>query len=158
MGKSAIGAIEPAHAQEALQIALSNLQKDLNTSGADLTAGPLPRLLIEPQPLARLFQNLLSNAVKYRRPETPLRIAIEAKREEPFWVLSVRDNGMGIEPEWFERIFQPLQRRHNYEIAGSGIGLATCRKIVTRAGGRIWVESELGSHSIFYFALPGPAN
>ena len=69
-------------------------------------------------------------------------------------MIEVRDNGVGIEPEWFERIFLPLQRRHGSRVKGSGIGLATCKKIVTRAGGDIWVESQLGAGSSFYFSLP----
>ncbi len=72
------------------------------------------------------------------------------------WRMGVHDNGIGIEPEWLERVFQPLQRRHGMEIPGSGIGLATCKKIVTRAGGRIWAESRAGSGSSFFFTLPGP--
>ena len=83
-------------------------------------------------------------------------IIVTAEWQNPMWKIAVADNGMGIEPEWLERIFQPLQRRHGLDIAGSGIGLATCRKIVTRAGGKIWVESVVGSGSTFYFTVPGP--
>ncbi|MDQ2839677.1 MAG: PAS domain S-box protein [Acidobacteriota bacterium] len=158
MGKTAIGATQPIPAGAALNIAIGNLQKDINTSEATLTHQPLPRLLIEAQPLAQLFQNLLSNAIKYRRRDVPLQISIEAVHKSSMWVLSDRDNGLGIEPAWHERIFQPMQRHHGADIAGSGIGLATCRKIVNRAGGRIWVESESGSGSTFYFSLPGPAD
>jgi signal transduction histidine kinase len=104
--------------------------------------------------LAQLFQNLLSNAIKYRRPDVPLRIEVKAVRESEFWRLSVRDNGIGIDHEWLERIFLPLQRRSRADISGSGIGLATCKKIVGRAGGRIWAESELGEGATFNFTLP----
>ncbi len=156
VGKNPIGTIEAANADEALDVAIGNLQKDLNFSGAQLSRDPLPEVLIEAQPLAQLFQNLLSNAIKYRRAGVPLHIHVTAGRHERFWMLQVRDNGMGIEPEWLERIFQPLQRLSRPDIAGSGIGLATCKKIVERAGGRIWAESEPGVGSTFCFTVPGP--
>jgi PAS domain S-box-containing protein len=155
VGKNPIGTIEPVNADEALDIAIGNLQKDLNFSGAQLLRDPLPKLLIQAQPLAQLFQNLLSNAIKYRRQHVPLRIHVSAARDGDFWLLRVEDNGMGIEPRWLERIFQPLQRLSRPEIAGSGIGLATCKKIVERAGGRIWAESEPGVGSTFCFEVPG---
>jgi signal transduction histidine kinase len=81
-------------------------------------------------------------------------VEIAAFREGDNWKIQVRDNGLGIEKEWFERIFLPMQRRHGSHIKGSGIGLATCKKIVSRAGGEIWVQSELGFGSEFYFSLP----
>ncbi len=155
VGKTPIGSSDTTSAADALAAALENLSHDIETSGAIVTCDPLPELLIQTQPLTRLFQNLLSNAIKYRRPGVPVQVRIAAARQGSLWVISVQDNGIGIEPEWFERIFQPLQRRHGMDIAGSGIGLATCKKIVARAGGRIWVESEVGSGSTFYFALPG---
>jgi len=155
VGKERIGAAKPTSADQALNIAIGNLQKDLNTSQASIVRQPLPYLLIEPQPLAQLFQNLLSNAIKYRRSNVPLRIEINAAYISNQWQLSVRDNGIGLETSWYERVFQPMQRRHGTDIAGSGIGLATCKKIVTRAGGRIWVESEVGVGSTFFFTLPG---
>lgn len=158
LGKTAIGAGASTGAGEALAMAIENLQRDIQTAGATIQCEPLPELLIQAQPLAQLFQNLLSNAIKYRRPEVPLLIRITASREGALWLICVQDNGIGIEPEWYQRIFQPLQRRHGMDISGSGIGLATCKKIVTRAGGRIWVESEVGVGSAFYFTLPGTAD
>ncbi len=157
VGKHPISATEPIGAAEALDMAIGNLQQHVNTSGATVTCAHLPKLLIETQPLTQLFQNLVSNAIKYRRPDVPPRVRIEVSRDDSrLWRLSVQDNGMGIEPEWLERIFQPLQRRHAADIAGSGIGLATCRRIVDRAGGRIWAESTVGAGSTFHFTLPGP--
>jgi PAS domain S-box-containing protein len=156
VGKSPIGSSVTTNAQTALQIALDNLRRDIENSGAVISHDPLPELLIEPQALNQLFQNLLLNAIKYRKLDTPLVIKISAVREGDMWLIGVQDNGIGIEPEWFERIFQPMQRLHGSEIAGSGIGLATCKKIITRAGGRIWVESQVGSGSTFFFTLPGP--
>ncbi len=111
--------------------------------------------MIEQQPLAQLFQNLLSNAIKYRRPNVHPVIKVSATPQESVWLIAVQDNGIGIPPESLERVFQPMQRLHGSEIAGSGIGLATCKKIVTRAGGKIWVESQVGSGSTFLFTLPG---
>jgi PAS domain S-box-containing protein len=153
-GKGAIAAQREADADAALGAAIENLRRDIATSGATLEHEPLPKLQIQPQALTQLFQNLLSNAIKYHRPGVPPRVAIKAFREGDNWKIQVRDNGLGIERDWFERIFLPLQRRHGAHIKGSGIGLATCKKIVSRAGGEIWVESEPGSGSEFYFSLP----
>jgi PAS domain S-box-containing protein len=154
VGTSAIGAAENADAAEALEVALDNLGRDIATSGAVIEYGKLPALPIQPLPLSQLFQNLLSNAIKYRRPNTTAQVKVTAERQGLVWVVGVHDNGIGVEPEWFERIFLPMQRRHGAEVAGSGIGLATCKKIVARAGGRIWVESEEGLGSSFFFTLP----
>ena len=153
-GKGAISAQEEADADAALNAAVENLRRDIATSGATLERGPLPRLHIQPQALTQLFQNLLSNAIKYHRPGVPPRVEISAAREGDHWKIRVRDNGLGIEKDWFERIFLPLQRRHGSHVKGSGIGLATCKKIVSRAGGEIWVQSEVGIGSEFYFSLP----
>jgi len=158
VGKSAIGASETASAEDALAAAIANLQLDISTAGAQIAYDTLPELLIHAQPLTQLFQNLISNAIKYRRSDVTPAINITASREGGMWLIGVEDNGIGIEPEWLQRIFQPLQRRHGMDIAGSGIGLATCKKIVTRAGGRIWVESKLGVGSTFYFTLPGASD
>lgn len=156
VGTTSIGAAEPTSAEEAFDIALENLRKHIDISGAKITRQPLPDVQIAPQALAQLFQNLLSNAIKYARAGVAPVIEVSATRLEGDWLFAVRDNGIGIEQEWFERIFQPMQRRHGREIAGSGIGLATCRKIVMRAGGRIWVESQGDAGSTFLFTLPGP--
>ncbi len=153
-GKGAIAAQQETDAGEALSAAMENLRKDIATSGAVIESAPLPKLFIRPQALNQLFQNLLSNAIKYRQPNVPPRVEISAVEDGIQWMIEVRDNGVGIEPEWFERIFLPLQRRHGSRVKGSGIGLATCKKIVTRAGGDIWVESQLGVGSSFYFSLP----
>ena len=153
-GKGAISTQREADADAALSAAIENLRRDIATSGAIIERGPLPKLQIQPQPLTQLFQNLVSNAIKYHRPGVPPQVEINAVREGNHWKVQVKDNGLGIEKAWFERIFLPLQRRHGSHIKGSGIGLATCKKIVSRAGGEIWVESELGAGSTFYFSLP----
>ncbi len=152
VGKSAIGS-GAAISQTAMTIAIDNLRRHIELSGAAIQIDSLPDVRMNPQALAQLFQNLISNAIKYRKPDVPPAIRISAKRDGDEWLFSVSDNGMGIEPEWHERIFHPLQRRHGMEIAGSGIGLATCKKIVTRAGGRIWVESEPGNGATFFFTI-----
>lgn len=157
VGTEAIGSTEPTDAEEILAYAIDNLRKDIELSGAVILHDQLPRLYIDPQALARLFQNLLSNSVKYRRPDTRPEVQISAVRHGGMWRIGVHDNGMGIEAEWLERIFQPFQRCHGGDIAGSGIGLATCKKIVTRAGGKIWAESRPGEGSSFFFTLPGQA-
>jgi PAS domain S-box-containing protein len=158
VGVSAIGSIEKTGADEALAMSLENLRRDIETSGAVILHEPLPMLPIQAQPLAQLFQNLLSNAIKYRRPGVEPLVRISAEHRASEWVISVEDNGIGIEPEWTERIFLPLQRRHGMQVAGSGIGLATCKKIVTLAGGKIWVESQLEVGSTFYFTFPAAEN
>jgi two-component system, chemotaxis family, sensor kinase Cph1 len=156
VGKSSIAAEKTSDVADALRAARENLRRHIETSGATVEHGALPQVYVETHALNQLFQNLLSNSIKYRRQDLPPVIGISAEWTQGEWLLSVRDNGIGIEPEWHERIFQPLQRRHGMEIAGSGIGLATCKKIVTRAGGNIWVESEPGGGSTFFFTLPGP--
>jgi len=119
-----------------------------------ITHDPLPTVMADGMQLVQLFQNLISNAIKFHGEERP-RIHISAKQEENEWVLSVRDNGIGIDPEYHERIFLIFQRLHGRgEYAGTGIGLAICKRIAERHGGRIWVQSELGKGSTFYFTIP----
>ncbi|MEP7153663.1 MAG: ATP-binding protein, partial [Nitrospira sp.] len=116
---------------------------------------PLPTVMGDEKQLAQLFQNLLSNAVKFRGQEPP-RIHLSAKRTDVEWLFSVRDNGIGLDAQYADRIFVIFQRLHNrQEYPGTGIGLAICKKIVERHGGRIWVESEPGKGATFYFTIRG---
>jgi len=121
---------------------LRNLRLAIEESGAQITCGPLPIVMADATQLAQLFQNLIANAMKFRRDRMP-RIHIEAVPQDGFWCFSVQDNGIGIAQEYFERIFILFQRLHGRgEYAGTGIGLAICKKIAERHGGHIWVESE----------------
>ncbi len=132
---------------------LFNLQVAIEQSGAVVTSDPLPTLVTEEVPLMQLFQNLISNSIKYRGEETP-RIHISAERSLRSWVFAVRDNGIGIQPQDGERVFGMFKRLHGSEIPGTGIGLALCKKIVERQGGRIWLESEAGQGATFKFTVP----
>jgi light-regulated signal transduction histidine kinase (bacteriophytochrome) len=138
-----------------LQTVKENLDVAIAESGAVITQDPLPALVADQTQLTQLFQNLFSNAIKFRRPEEALRIHVSAARQNSEWRLSVRDNGIGIDPRYFERIFVIFQRLHGREkYPGTGIGLAICKKIVERHRGRIWVESERGQGSTFHFVIP----
>ncbi len=140
--------------QEALDDAIRNIQSLIEENQAAIVrASPLPTIIGDPVQLTRLFQNLLVNSIRYRAEEPP-RIEISAEETETQWLLSVRDNGIGIEPQYAEKvfgIFKILQPRE--KSSGSGMGLAICRKIVTRHEGRIWVESSLGQGATFHFTL-----
>jgi light-regulated signal transduction histidine kinase (bacteriophytochrome) len=140
---------------DALNKAITSLRATIEQSGAVVTHDPLPTVTTDGTQLAQVFQNLVGNAIKYRRAEA-LRIHVSAARHGGAeWIFSVRDNGLGIDPRYFERIFILFQRLHGRnEFEGTGIGLAICRKILERMGGRIWVESQPGKGSTFYFALP----
>ena len=137
-----------------LDDAIRNLRSLIEESGAVVTREPLPLVTGDAVQLTRLFQNLLVNSIKYRTEEAP-RIHVAAEDGGGEWRFSVRDNGIGIEPQYAEKvfgIFKCLQPRDRS--SGSGMGLAICRKIVSRHEGRIWVESELGKGATFYFTLP----
>jgi len=133
---------------------LLNLHVAIAQSGAIVTADPLPTLVAEEITLMQLFQNLISNSIKYRGGEIP-RIQVSAERDAEGWLFAVRDNGIGIDPQDTDRVFGMFKRLHGSEIPGTGIGLAICKKIVERQGGRIWVESEAGKGATFKFTIPG---
>jgi len=134
---------------------LFNLQAAISESGAVVTSDLLPTVVAEEVLLMQLFQNLISNSIKYRGKETP-RIHVSAERDGEGWRFAVRDNGIGIDPQDADRVFGMFKRLHGSEIAGTGIGLAICKKVVERQGGRIWVESEAGRGATFQFTIPQP--
>jgi two-component system CheB/CheR fusion protein len=135
--------------------AIFNLQAAIEQSAAIVTSDPLPTVVAEEVMLMQLFQNLISNSIKYRGEVNP-RIHVSAERDARGWLFAVRDNGIGIDPEDTERVFGMFKRLHGTEIPGTGIGLALCKKVVERQGGRIWVESEPGRGSTFKFTIPVP--
>jgi signal transduction histidine kinase len=143
----------PVDSAAVLGQALTNLKAAIEESGAVVTHDPLPTLLADKTQLTQLFQNLVGNAIKFRGQEPP-RIHVSAEQQGNAWVFSVRDHGIGIDPQYSERIFAIFQRLHTREeYPGTGIGLAVCRKIVERHHGRIWVESQPGQGSTFFFTL-----
>jgi light-regulated signal transduction histidine kinase (bacteriophytochrome) len=151
---SAAVPMEPTDCNEVLDRALASLRLAIAESGAGIERADLPVVMGNAAQLTQLFQNLLANAIKFRS-EQPLRIGVSAEPDGPFWRFSVQDNGIGIEPEYFDRIFVMFQRLHSRSAyAGTGIGLAICKKIIERHGGRIWVESAPGHGAAFKFTLP----
>jgi light-regulated signal transduction histidine kinase (bacteriophytochrome) len=139
----------------ALQGALHNLRAAIEESGAVVTHDLLPAMTTDDAQLSQVFQNLIGNAIKYRGTDIPRIHVSAAANGGKERIFSVRDNGMGIDPQYFDRIFVLFQRLHGREeFAGTGIGLAICKKILERLGGRIWVESQLDKGSTFHFALP----
>jgi two-component system, chemotaxis family, CheB/CheR fusion protein len=144
----------PTDANLALRQALDNLGDRIQETRAEITHGKLPTVRTDPSQLAQLFQNLLGNAMKFHA-EAPPKIHVDACREGDYWRFSVSDNGIGIASEYQDHIFEVFRRLHSRaQYAGTGIGLAICKKIVERHGGRIWVESEPGHGSTFHFILP----
>lgn len=144
----------PTNCETVLAHVLANLQMAIDESGAQITHDPLPIVMSDELQLAQLFQNLVSNAMKFRGPE-PVKIHLSANFAENRWVFSVRDNGIGIAPEYFDRIFIIFQRLHGRDqYPGTGIGLAICKKIVERHHGQIWVESIPEQGATFFFTIP----
>jgi len=142
--------------EAALLQALQNLRAAITESGAQVTHDSMPTVLADEMQLTQLFQNIIGNAIKYQKPGIP-QVHISATRNGAGkWMFSVQDNGLGIDPQYFERIFGMFQRLHKREeFAGTGIGLAICKKIAERHGCNILVESTLGQGSTFRFALEG---
>ena len=139
---------------EPLNRTLRTMRVGIEQSGARVTHDPLPTVLGNSSQLARLFQNLIGNAIKFRREEPP-KIHIRASQCEEGWLISVRDNGIGIDMQFADRVFEVFQRLHTrQQYEGTGIGLAVCRRIVEQHGGRIWLESEVGKGTTFFFTLP----
>jgi signal transduction histidine kinase len=142
--------VEPS---EVLSTVLTNLKVTIAETRAIVTADELPPVLYDPTLLCQLLQNLIANGIKYRSQEAP-RVHVSARRDQGEIIFSVQDNGQGIPPEHQEQIFAIFKRLHGVDVEGTGIGLAMCKKIVERNGGRIWVESEPGAGSTFYFTIP----
>jgi PAS domain S-box-containing protein len=141
---------------QVLAAALANLRESIAEAKAVVTQGPMPEVDADPVQLGQVLQNLIGNAVKFRGPNPP-HIHVAAERRGPDWLFTVRDDGIGIAPEYQERIFVIFQRLHSRaEYPGTGIGLAVCKKVVERHGGRLWVESSgrPGEGSTFFFTLP----
>jgi light-regulated signal transduction histidine kinase (bacteriophytochrome) len=127
----------------------------IKETNATLTYNSLPMILADGSQMIELLQNLISNAIKFHKEEEPPVVHISAKLHKNQWIFSIRDNGIGIDSQYFDRIFiifQHLHKKSEYE--GTGIGLAICKKIIERHKGKIWVESELGKGSTFYFSIP----
>ena len=149
--------VEEVPARLVVEQALEALAGAIEESGAEITVGELPVVRADRASLCRVFQNLVGNAVKFTKEDTP-HVSIDADRDNGDWRFSVRDNGIGMNPEHAQRIFEPFQRLHGEEdYPGTGIGLAVCERIVDQLGGRIWVSSSPGEGSVFQFTLPAAA-
>jgi len=153
VGTSAL-TLELTDCEAVVGCALTNLKEAVSESGAVITHAPLPTVMADASQLTQVFQNLIGNAIKFRGTELP-RIHVAAEPRENEWLFSVRDNGIGIDPQYHDRIFEISQRLHSRtEYPGTGLGLAICKKAVERHDGRIWVESEQGKGATFYFTIP----
>ncbi|MBI2400459.1 MAG: GAF domain-containing protein [Deltaproteobacteria bacterium] len=145
---------EPTDIGAVLSQALENLAAAVSETRASVSRGQMPVVTADPVQLAQVFQNLIANAIKFRAAEKRPVVHVSAEEREDEWVFSVEDNGIGMNPAYREKIFEMFQRLHGPEYPGTGIGLAVCKKIVERHGGRIWVESVPGAGSTFYFTIP----
>ncbi len=144
---------EPTDCEAVFNKALINVKEAIEESGALVIHDPLPTVMADASQMVQLFQNLLSNAIKFRKEKPCITVSAVQKGNE--WLFSVKDNGIGIAPEFMEYIFKMFEREQaSTEYPGTGVGLAICKKIVERHGGRIWVESEQGKGSTFYFTIP----
>ncbi|HEX6068322.1 MAG TPA: ATP-binding protein [Longimicrobiaceae bacterium] len=146
---------EPTDTGAIVDRVLVNLGPAIEDAGASVTRDPLPTVIVDAGQFNQVFQNLIANALKFRKPNEPSRVHISARRGAGEWIFSVADNGIGIAPEFADRIFVLFQRLHSRaEYPGTGIGLSICKKVVERHGGRIWLESEPGQGTTFLFTVP----
>ncbi|HJW24947.1 MAG TPA: ATP-binding protein [Rhodocyclaceae bacterium] len=151
---SQAGPLEPTNLSQVFDDVVAALESEIQATGAEVFRDELPIVLGDRIQLGQVFLNLIDNAIKYRSAEPP-RISVSARREHDEWLISVRDNGIGIAPKHHERIFEIFRRLHTQKAyPGLGTGLAICRRVIQRHGGRIWVESEMGKGSVFRFTLP----
>ncbi len=150
--------LEPTSLEDALAAAVTNLESSITEAGATVTHDPLPALRADRSQMIQLFQNLLSNAIKFRRDDVPSKVHIGVRQDGRQWELGVRDNGIGIDPKYYDKVFLLFSRlndRRSYP--GTGIGLAICKKIVDRHGGRIWIESKGRGGTTVCFTIPEDA-
>jgi PAS domain S-box-containing protein len=146
--------LKAVNLREPMDHAISSTRKSIEDSGASIVIQDMPSIRADASQMFQVFQNLLGNAIKFRS-ERPLEIQIGARKDQQFWVLWVKDNGIGLDPKQCDKIFQVFQRLHSRQkYPGSGIGLSICKKIIERHGGSIWVESTPNTGSTFYFTLP----
>ena len=146
--------MNPIDCETVLERALENLSAAIEESDAKVTHDRLPTVVGNLSQFVQMFQNLIGNGIKFRS-QAPPRIHVSAERSVDKWVFSVRDNGIGIEPQFFERIFKMFERLHSYnEHPGTGIGLSIAKQVVERHGGRIWLESQPRKGSVFFFTIP----
>ncbi len=146
---------ERVEADEALAVALDDLSQRIREAGAEVRSDPLPAVLFDRRQLIQLFQNLIGNAIKYADPARPPRVHVSVHERATCWVFSVRDNGIGIDPRFHERVFLLFQRLHSRSrYPGTGLGLAICKRIVENAGGQMWLESAPGQGATFFFSVP----
>ena len=146
---------KPSNFEEILDQTLSSLKTAIDESKAVITIDQLPTIMVDDKQMIQLFQNLISNAIKFRKKNENMEVHISCMKVSNNYLFSISDNGIGIEPQFKDRIFEVFQRLHTRdEYSGTGIGLAICKKIVERHGGQIWIESEFGEGSTFYFTIP----
>lgn len=145
---------EGVDCNEVCRTALDNLALTIKEGEADVSIAPLPTVVAQRTHLIQLFQNLIGNALKYRARERHAKIHVSADRHDGHWVFSVKDNGIGIAPEYHDRIFGVFKRLHGQDVPGTGIGLAICKRVVDHYDGRLWLESEVGGGSTFHFSFP----
>jgi PAS domain S-box-containing protein len=149
------GELAPTDAEAAFDLALQNLHMAIEQSGAAVTHDPLPEVRASKAQLVQLFQNLVGNAIKYRAADRPAQVHVSARQEDGHWLFGVADNGIGFEQQYEDKLFLIFQRLHSRsKYSGTGIGLAICKRIVERHGGRIWARGEPGTGATFFFTLP----